>query len=292
MCFEPVIRKMRTRRSRLLAFSDAVLFLVGILVGGAAIGSLIHYERYAADRRSCLQNIRMLSAALLMYAQDHDGALPAAERLVDGESCLIDERRKADQNPEYRFITGTLWNQAIASFLPSRPGLQCPNDPTGLYKLSPPLSYSPLTGPSALVNASTCEQLNGVMGKNWGANLSSVSHMEGTALLYEMISPQTKDYQLPAGTIKDHPWHEFSSSSWCGVLTGTAVYPRREIVFNYDEENHFQGPHLGRMSIALVDGHAISIPLEVAAGGGTSNCAQATQRSVFDRRHPLGGIVE
>jgi hypothetical protein len=246
---------------------------------------------FSVDRDHCVENARRLSIALLLYAQDHDETLPPAERVPPGETCLLDERRTAKGINIYTFKDNTLWNVVIGPYLKGARPFKCPNDPTGNYKEGA-MSYTPLVGPASLVDPVTCEQRNGIMGKNWGIRLSAVARPGGTALLFEMINSKSKDYQLQVGTQRDHPWGVYNSSTWCGVLEDTAVYPRREMLFSYDEGNQFLGPHLGSLSLALVDGHAMNVTLAAATGGGSDDCVIPAKASAFDRRYPVGGIEQ
>ncbi|MEI7576383.1 MAG: hypothetical protein WCK51_05780 [Armatimonadota bacterium] len=271
--------------SHLRNFGMALL-TTGLLTPAVILG--VKFTWFRNDLDACLSNVQRLGNALALYSADFDETYPASIRLQQGETCLVDERRTNEGVNVYQFKKSGLWNVVIGGYLKGSKPFKCPGEPTGLYKLYSSLSYTPLVGPTSLIDPNTCEQLNGIMGRNWGARTSQITTPSGTALLFEMISSMSKDYQLPAGTTEDHPWRVYASNTWCGTLSGSAVFPRRDIVFHYDEGNGFQGPHLGKFSVGFVDGHVASLGWEQATSGGSDNCSSLALKSVFDRRFPMG----
>jgi type II secretory pathway pseudopilin PulG len=80
-----------TRRRKLRGFGIALL-LVAVLI---ALPPLLDWQRLNEQRTLSLSNLRRLTLALQLYAQDYDGCLPVpAERQTDGQWLTWPDRIK------------------------------------------------------------------------------------------------------------------------------------------------------------------------------------------------------
>jgi prepilin-type processing-associated H-X9-DG protein len=71
------------RRARRAQAGLVLLALPVLLLGAAIVYPVFAQAREKAIQASCLSNTKSISLRLLIYAQDHDGRLPEADRWTD-----------------------------------------------------------------------------------------------------------------------------------------------------------------------------------------------------------------
>jgi prepilin-type processing-associated H-X9-DG protein len=208
-------------RKRIIVASCGVLFCVGAT---AAVPPVLSWQRLNANRTLSLSNMRRLTIALQLYAQDYDGCIPLpAEHRSNGSWLTWPDRIKG-----YAALTSILDNpsNSVAS---------------GSGRIVEPLQGFRITTSYALNH-----RFNGQFGRG-AFPLDNLELSNQTALLVE------------AG-----PMWSTSGRSGDSVTTRSnfARIEYGDTLDRYQGYVPYPSTHGGKMAVAAADGHATAVTVE------------------------------
>jgi len=213
------------RRAFTLIELLVVIAIIAILA--AILFPVFAQAREKARSASCLSNVKQISLATLMYAQDYDETLPGTEYGDD-----------TPNSPEYQ------WADAIASYLKNDGIQQCPSESLKIQRSDP--KTDPRAGfPNGVILEFTYNyafnDVKDVNGEHAGASFAPFASIERPAEVVMLLDG------WPTATEPDETLHpERHEIAW---LTGS-----RNAAKNFFDDGNPR--HTGGFNFAATDGHA------------------------------------
>lgn len=221
---------MKDRTTSAFTLIELLVVITIIAVLASLVFPVFAQAREKARQTICLNNLKQLTTATLMYAQDNDDSFPAQTRNPFAASPFNGKvpYAREDGRPDVTWMSG------VSGYVKNRSILVCPSAPMADGSPLKPTKFS-----------ATSYAYNGLLGnnlpgeRNLRADPPPLANTAGVARLAECML--FEDHGITWTRSQPAPrWNAYNSHAWCNA--STTILERRV---------HNQG-----MNVAYADGHA------------------------------------